>query len=110
LGSQGRRRIAGLRAVNVSDPLHPKEMGCYVPETPAGAPGIQSNDIGADDGGRLYLIDAGARACTFWNIRGERTSLRGALRRSNPEPRQFSGLLRSLSSGRPFPTGPVGSQ
>ena len=48
---------AALRAVNVSDPLHPKEMGCYVPETPAGAPGIQSNDIGADDGGRLYLID-----------------------------------------------------
>ena len=24
---------AGLRAVNVSDPLHPKEVGCYVPET-----------------------------------------------------------------------------
>jgi hypothetical protein len=48
---------AGLRAVDVSDPLHPKEVGCYVPETPAGTPGIQSNDIGADDNGRLYLID-----------------------------------------------------
>ena len=48
---------AGLRAVDVSDPLHPKEVGCYVPETAAGAPGIQSNDIGADDDGRLYLID-----------------------------------------------------
>ena len=25
---------AGLRAVNVSDPLHPKEIGCYVPALP----------------------------------------------------------------------------
>ena len=41
----------------LSDPLHPKEVGCYVPETAEGAPGIQSNDIGADDEGRLYLID-----------------------------------------------------
>jgi hypothetical protein len=48
---------AGLRAVNVSDPLHPKEVGCYVPEQPDGTPGIQSNDIGADEHGRLYLID-----------------------------------------------------
>ncbi len=38
---------AGLRAVDVSDPLHPKEVGCYVPETPEGTPGIQSNDIGS---------------------------------------------------------------
>ena len=48
---------AGLRAVDVSDVLRPKEIGCYVPETPSGAPGIQSNDIGADEHGRLYLID-----------------------------------------------------
>jgi uncharacterized membrane-anchored protein YjiN (DUF445 family) len=48
---------AGLRAVNVSDPLQPKEVGCYVPEQPEGTPGIQSNDIGCDDEGRLYLID-----------------------------------------------------
>jgi hypothetical protein len=48
---------AGLRAIDVRDPLRPKEIGCYVPETTAGAPGIQSNDIGADEHGRLYLID-----------------------------------------------------
>ena len=67
---------AGLRAVDVSDPLHPKEVGCYVPENPAGAPGIQSNDIGSDDQGRLYLIEfAGARACTLWNIWGSFRSL-----------------------------------
>ena len=35
----------------------PKEVGCYVPETPDGQEAIQSNDIGCDEHGRLYLID-----------------------------------------------------
>lgn len=48
---------AGLRAVDVSDPLQPKEVGYYVPETPEGQESIQSNDIGCDEHGRLYLID-----------------------------------------------------
>jgi hypothetical protein len=48
---------AGLRAVDVSDPLVPKEVGYYVPEVPEGQENIQSNDVGADDEGRLYLID-----------------------------------------------------
>ena len=52
---------AGLRVVDVSDVLRPKEIGCYVPELPADQDAIQSNDIGADEHGRLYLIDrAGA--------------------------------------------------
>src|SRR5216684_3138020 len=52
---------AGLRAVDVSDVLRPKEIGCYVPELPDGQDAIQSNDIGADEHGRIYLIDrAGA--------------------------------------------------
>jgi len=48
---------AGLRAVDVSDPLRPKEVGHYVPALPAGQEAIQSNDIGCDDRGLLYLID-----------------------------------------------------
>lgn len=48
---------AGLRAVDVSDPLRPKEVGYYVPELPEGQQEIQSNDIGRDEHGRLYLID-----------------------------------------------------
>ena len=48
---------AGLRAVDVSDPLRPKEVGHYVPQAPDGQEAIQSNDIGADAEGRLYLID-----------------------------------------------------
>lgn len=50
---------AGLRAVDVGDPLQPKEVGHYVPETPRGQDAIQSNDIGHDDEGRLYIIDRG---------------------------------------------------
>ena len=48
---------AGLRAVDVSDPLQPKEVGYYVPATPSTQEAIQSNDIGTDEHGRLYLID-----------------------------------------------------
>jgi hypothetical protein len=48
---------AGLRAVDVRDPLRPKEIGCYVPAVPDGQENIQSNDIGTDEHGRLYLID-----------------------------------------------------
>ena len=48
---------AGLRAVDVSDPLRPTEVGHFVPATPDGQEAIQSNDIGADENGLLYLID-----------------------------------------------------
>ncbi|MFQ5693238.1 MAG: hypothetical protein ACE5IM_09370, partial [Nitrospinota bacterium] len=48
---------AGLRAVDVSDPHAPREVGHYVPACDFGQPCVQSNDIGADEAGRLYLID-----------------------------------------------------
>jgi hypothetical protein len=48
---------AGLRAIDVSDVLRPKEVGYYVPALPEGQKAIQSNDIGADEHGHLYLID-----------------------------------------------------
>ena len=48
---------AGLRAVDVSDVLKPKEVGFFVPGQAEGQKTIQSNDIGADEHGRLYLID-----------------------------------------------------
>jgi hypothetical protein len=48
---------AGLRAIDVSDPLRPMEVGHFVPALPEGQEAIQSNDIGADEEGRLYLID-----------------------------------------------------
>lgn len=48
---------AGLRAVNVSDPLRPTEVGHYVPALLGEQEEIQSNDIGCDEHGRIYLID-----------------------------------------------------
>ena len=39
--------------------LRPKEVGHYVPALPDGQTAIQSNDIGRDEQGRLYLIDRG---------------------------------------------------
>jgi hypothetical protein len=48
---------AGLRAVDVSDPLRPREVGHYLPALEDDIEEIQSNDIGCDDSGRIYLID-----------------------------------------------------
>lgn len=48
---------AGLRAVDVSDVLRPKEIGHFVPERGEGQREIQSNDIGTDENGLLYVID-----------------------------------------------------
>jgi hypothetical protein len=48
---------AGLRAVDVSDAMRPREIGFYVPARADGQREIQSNDITADEHGRLYVID-----------------------------------------------------
>ncbi len=48
---------AGLRAVDLSDPFRPKETGHYIPELNFGKDYAQSNDIGMDENGLLYLID-----------------------------------------------------
>jgi hypothetical protein len=50
---------AGLRVVDVSDVLRPKEVAHFVPEKPETQQAIQSNDIGTDDNGLIYLIDRG---------------------------------------------------
>jgi len=69
---------AGVRAVDVRDPYHPKEIGFYIPamtkntvvlETPAGQAGkvaatelsskraIQTNNVDVDDRGYIYIVD-----------------------------------------------------
>ena len=50
----------GLRIVDVADPLHPKEVGHFIPEPVMGAPSPQSNDVDVDDNGLIYLIDRDA--------------------------------------------------
>lgn len=48
---------AGLRAIDIGDPLNPKELGYYIPGAVNGFPAPQSNDVFIDDRGLIYLID-----------------------------------------------------
>lgn len=47
----------GLRAVDVSNPYRPREVGHYVPLPGKGQDTVQSNDVYQDEDGLLYLID-----------------------------------------------------
>jgi hypothetical protein len=49
----------GVRAHDVSDPLHPREAAFFVPEAPAGSPAgaIQINDVYVDDRGVIFAGD-----------------------------------------------------
>ena len=47
----------GLRIVDVADPFHPKEIGSYKPDPPAGEDRASSNDVTIDERGLVYLID-----------------------------------------------------
>jgi len=52
---------AGLRVVDIADPFHPREVGFYVPETPANRGVVQTNDVDLDYRGYVYITDrAGA--------------------------------------------------
>jgi len=48
---------AGLRIVDVSDPLRPTERGYFIPPPAPGFPAPQSNDVDVDEAGTIYLID-----------------------------------------------------
>jgi hypothetical protein len=47
----------GLRLVDIADPFAPKEVGSFMPDTPAGADRASSNDVTIDDRGLIYLVD-----------------------------------------------------
>ncbi|MDX1433125.1 MAG: RNA polymerase subunit sigma-70 [Gammaproteobacteria bacterium] len=47
----------GLRIVDVSDPLAPREIGHFIPEPVGGHASPQSNDVEVDQRGLIYLLD-----------------------------------------------------
>lgn len=48
---------AGLRIIDISDPLRPAERGSFVPAPAPGFPAPQSNDVDVDERGIVYLAD-----------------------------------------------------
>jgi hypothetical protein len=48
---------AGLRIVDVADPLRPREVGWFIPEPAGGRAAPQSNDVTLDDKGLIYVVD-----------------------------------------------------
>ena len=47
----------GLRAVDVANPLSPKEVGFYIPLPAEGRAAPQTNDVFVDDNNLVYCID-----------------------------------------------------
>jgi len=48
---------AGLRIVDIADPMAPREVGCFIPEPVGGRPAPQSNDVMLDARGLIYMVD-----------------------------------------------------
>jgi hypothetical protein len=47
----------GLRALDISDPYAPREVGHFVPDPGPGAKSAQSNDVYVNPDGLVYVID-----------------------------------------------------
>jgi len=50
---------AGVRAYDIRDPYAPREVACFIPETPQGSPAgtAQINDVFVDDRGVVFCVD-----------------------------------------------------
>jgi hypothetical protein len=47
----------GIRILDIANPLHPRELGHFIPEPAGGRSAPQSNDVTLDDRGLIYLVD-----------------------------------------------------
>lgn len=52
----------GMRIIDVATPLHPREVGWFIPEPCGGRNAPQTNDVALDNRGLIYLVD---RNCGF---------------------------------------------
>ena len=48
---------AGLRILDVADPMAPREVGSFIPDPVGGRAAPQSNDVMLDDRGLIYIVD-----------------------------------------------------
>jgi hypothetical protein len=48
---------AGLRIIDVADPVAPREVGYFIPEPVGGRTAPQSNDVMLDERGLIYVVD-----------------------------------------------------
>ena len=62
---------AGVRAVDVRDPLHPREAAYYVPASNANAGGaILTNNVEVDDRGYVYITDRAGNGLHILELTG----------------------------------------
>ena len=47
----------GLRIIDFSNPMRPRQTACYMPEPAAPDKRVSSNDVFVDSRGLIYLID-----------------------------------------------------
>ncbi|MBI3702511.1 MAG: RNA polymerase subunit sigma-70 [Rhizobiales bacterium] len=48
---------AGLRIIDIADPMAPREVGCFIPDPAGGRKAPQSNDVALDARGLIYIVD-----------------------------------------------------
>jgi hypothetical protein len=47
----------GLRIIDVANPMHPREVGYFIPEPAGGRSAPQSNDVALDERGLITMVD-----------------------------------------------------
>jgi hypothetical protein len=84
---------AGVRAVDVRDPYHPKEIGYFIPSITDATDkrcvkrngedrckvAIQTNNVETDDRGYIYIVDRANTGMHILELTGEARKLAGLL-------------------------------